>query len=163
MLKFIGILFRRRVLIPAGAAVVLIVIAYAYTQGNLIRKMDNVYRYPQTTKSSRQVKIEGPTMTWQRSEKRADVEIVERIEYRDAVFHVTEDSSSSAPVPVSVAMAGHRTDRWLLGLSVLDFAPREGENWRIQGGYSFRNRADVLLGLGYDGGIRSQLTLVWRF
>jgi hypothetical protein len=60
-------------------------------------------------------------------------------------------------------MAEPRTDRWLLGASLHDFAPKDFHAYTAWGGYSWNNRFDLLYGLGYNDGLHQNLMGVIRF
>lgn len=153
---------RRKAVIVLTATNAITILFLLFNRAEL-EKARLVYDHPQVIEKVRTVTVQGPTRVVTRIVKEPQKEIVEKIEYRDVYFTVDESGSESKPVPLSTAMVSPRSDRWLLGAALINASPKEGENWRALAGYSFRNRVDVVNGLGYDDGLEYQLQVLLRF
>lgn len=76
------------------------------------------------------------------------------------------ESKESQPIIFGESDLGieeQRTSRWLAGVSLKDWSPKDSKAYTAWGGYSFRNRLDVLYGLGYEDSLVQNIMLVGRF
>lgn len=146
------------------AAGVFLLLDYSYLQHVELEKTALVYRNPERRTITKTIRTEGPVRIVTRIVERPTGEketVIE--ETRGAVVETTAAATEEKPVPLAIAMAPPRTDRWLVGATLLDFSPAEAKNYRLNAGYSWRNAVDVLAGAGADNGFTSSLQVVLRF
>lgn len=86
---------------------------------------------------------------------------IEEIRYGESLE--SDSNTEKAPVSVSEIVRTERTNRWLLGISNRDFTFKRSEYYGGWAGYSFSNRADVLVGLENNKNLETHLLMVWRF
>lgn len=129
-----------------------------------LKKAKLAYENPATKETVRVVEVKGPVRVEYRTiEKPGGERIIWKNVYRDEVKKETNTVKDSAPVPVKDITAPVRTDRWLLGVSNRSFTFQQIDHYGAWGGYSWRNRADVLLGFEKNAGAEAHLLFVWRF
>jgi hypothetical protein len=139
-------------------------LGYNKIQNDDLAKTKTVYENPKTVEVVKIVREKGPVeIRTVVVEKPSGEKITTVNEQHGATLEQILSGAESQPVPVSVVMAPARTDRWLLGLSLLDFSPRESKNYTAWGGYSFRNRFDLLYGLNYRDGLHQNILGIIRF
>lgn len=139
-------------------------ISDAYKSRQEVRELQAVYQNPKTVEIIKIVKEKGPVQI--RTiivEKPSGEKITTVREDHGASLEQLISGASSQPVPVSEIMPPARTDRWLLGLSLLDFSPRVASSYTLWGGYSFRNRFDLLYGLNANDGLHQSVLGIVRF
>jgi len=148
----------------ASAVVILILITCIYKLHVEVTEAKLVYSHPQTINHTKTVTVEGPvrivTKIVQLPSGEKETTITED---RAPVVEKVETSSSTTIVPLAVALAPAREDRYLLGAGLLDFSPKDFHAYRMYAGYSFKNRVDVFYGIGEDDGIRQSVNVIFRF
>lgn len=110
-----------------------------------------VYLHPQTRSVEKTVTVTGPVQIRTVVVERAGEKITTTEENRGEVVSSQGKEAESQPVPLSIAMAAPRTDRWLFGAQVDDDHFGDVRAYTALAGYSFRNRVDLLVGGGNDG------------
>jgi hypothetical protein len=136
-------------------------IRYQRTQWNAVKAS---YEHPQTIEVVRVVRTEGPVRIVTRVVESSVGDKVTTIEEnKGPTLEEMLRGGESNPVPVSEVMPPVKTNRWLVGLSLLDFSPRDTRQYTLWGGYSFWNRLDLLYGLNYKDGVHQNVMGVVRF
>jgi len=149
-----------------GLMIVVSIISFAdaYKTRQEVKKLQAVYQNPKTVEVIKIIREKGPVQI--RTiivEKPGGEKITTIREQQGASLEQLISGASSQPVPVSEIMPPTRTDRWLLGLSLLDFSPRAMNSYTLWGGYSFRNRFDLLYGLNSNDGLHQSILGIVRF
>lgn len=112
-----------------------------------------VYTHPETKSEVSGTEASGASRKETNVKRHPDGSVETSIvEETGPVLKTFGEVKTSAPVPLSVAMAPARADRWLLAVQVDDLRFHDVRGYTGLAGYSFRNRVDVLAGWGGDGG-----------
>jgi hypothetical protein len=129
---------------------------YIWQQGIVLEQTRVVYTNPRVVTQQKTVVVRGPVRVVERiiREPGGREEVV-REEVRGPVIETMEAFSLSEPVFPPTP----RTDRWLLGFGLEPFHHLDHRGWRGHGGYSFRNRLDVQVGLNGRGRIDLDFTV----
>lgn len=154
----------KRITIVVLIVLVFATLAYLRLQSIELQKAELVYTHPQTRTKILVRKVVGPvrivTRIVERTSGERETTIVEE---RASIVETRGEETESTPVPLSIALAPPRTDRWLLGAGLLNLSPRSSSNWTGYAGYGFRNRFDLLYGLSYDDRINQTILFIVRF
>ena len=148
----------------ASVFVIVTLATFIYKLHVQVTEAKLVYTHPTIVERIRTERVEGPVRIVTKivelpsGEKETTV-----TEDRAPVVEKIDASSSTVIVPISVALESKRSDRYLLGLGLLDFSPNTYRSYRMYGGYSIANRIDFLYGVGIAGGIRQSVSVVFRF
>lgn len=111
-----------------------------------LKKAKLVYEHPQIKTVDRIVYKQGPVRIVTKIKeipgggKETTIE-----EDHDAVTTETDNTTDSKPVPISIALAEPRTDRYLLSVGLNRLTP-DFDGKALFVGYGFKNRLDVQVG-----------------
>jgi hypothetical protein len=140
-----GVDFKKVAAIGLGSAVVILLLMVRL-QTIELKKTEAVYAHPQTVVRVVTRIVEGPVRIRTRivevpgGAKETTIE-----EERGTVTTDSGSEASSSVVPLSVAMAPARTDRYLLRFGAKLDAPQHlSDNLKVGAGYSIRNRLDLV-------------------
>jgi hypothetical protein len=164
------LLQRLRQVDPKRVTIVVLIVAFSAALLDLrlqsieLAKAELVYTHPQQRTKILVRKVAGPVRIVTKIVERADGErVTEIVEERAPIVETRGEETESTPVPLSITLAPHRADRWLLGAGLLNLSPRSSSNWTGYAGYGFRNRFDLLYGLSYNDRINHSILFVVRF
>lgn len=131
-----------------GLGVVLVyVLMLWHHDATELKKAKLVYENPQIKTVERVVYREGPVRIKTVVVKERDGDEITTIEeHREGTTSEVVAESEKAPVPVSVALAPTRTDRYLLSVG-LNRLSMDVEGKSLFVGYGFKNRLDVQVGV----------------
>lgn len=131
-------------------AVVVVVAGWMHDRRDLERAR-LVYLHPQKRSVEKLVTVTGPVKIVTHTIEKPGETVTVIVEDRGAVVESSGSEVTSTPVPLAVAMAPPRTDRWLLGALVDDARFSDTKGYTGLAGYSFRNRMDLMAGGGAEG------------
>jgi hypothetical protein len=136
-------------------------IRYQWAQWNAVKAS---YEHPKTIEVVRVVRTEGPVRIVTRVVESSVGDKVTTIEEnKGPTLEEILQGEESQPAPVSEVIPSTKNSRLLIGLSLLDFSPRDVRQYTLWGGYSFWNRLDLLYGLNYKDGIHQNVMGIVRF
>lgn len=147
-----------------GLVVVILLILVQYKRLDTEYKTAKlVYSNPATKEIVREVRVQGPVRIVYRTIKEpSGVERTETITEQQPVTAITETAHWSEPVPVSVALAPIRTNRWLLTFGVNRLTP-DFDGKAVLAGYGWNNRFDLQAGIINKEGTSPWLMGTMRF
>jgi hypothetical protein len=83
-------------------------------------------------------------------------------ETHEPITESTDLDIQSSPVPLKDTLA-LSSSRWLVGVGLDNFSPKEASAYRFYGGYSIRNRVDLCVGGQYDEKFIPSVLVMTRF
>lgn len=132
-------------------AVILFLILFIRAQRADLAAYALAVKNPEVKTETKIVYVTGPERIRTITVKEPGRETVERVEERGPQTVTIGEDRTSRPVPMAEILRPHRSDRWLAGVQVDDGRFRDWRGYTALGGYSFRNRVDLLGGWGNDG------------
>lgn len=149
-----------------GLAVVVIYLATMWHVASTdLKKAKLVYENPQVKTVEKIVYRTGPvqiqTVVVETKDGTKTTTINEK---HEATTTEVDNSTEKTIVPLAIALAPTRTDRYLFGVGLTDFSPRDVHNYSAFAGYGFKNRIDFMAGITQrDDKVSPMILVVARF
>jgi len=171
MWLFLQKTFNLKTLAGVQTFVIILVLVYAWTNHERLKtqrtELDTAraaLEHPATIEKIKTVTVQGPVRVITKIVERSTGEKETTIdETREPVIETNQAESESKPVSLESILPRARTDRWLVGADLRSWSPSTIEAYTFYGGYSFKNRVDVMLGGGRPDKFEGHLLVVARF
>lgn len=157
------------------AAIIVFLLIFCWVQSNRFRiaqkqlgTAQEALKHPQVVEKVVKITVAGPTRVITKIVEKPTGEketVTDEVHFGEMEY--SGEQNESRPVGldelIGATSVKARTDRWLLGISNRNWAPRDIGHYGLWGGYSFRNRLDLLAGAINSHKAEFHLLVVARF